>query len=63
MTVIVNSTGFGVEYWARFSEQEFVEHAIKQRIYKELSDPNRRMLLLQVYKIIHGDTPRNAETA
>jgi hypothetical protein len=57
VTVIVNSTGFSVQYWARFSEQEFVDHAIQQRIYKELPENTRRQLLLQVYKIIHPDTP------
>ena len=55
MTVIVNSTGFSVEYWARFSEQEFIDQALKQQVYKGLPESDRRELLLQVYKIIHGD--------
>lgn len=55
MTVIVNSTGFSVEYWARFSEDEFVEQGIKQQVFKGLPEADRRELLLQVYKIIHGD--------
>lgn len=63
MTVIVNNTGFSVEYWARFSEEEFITHAIQQQIYKGMADEDRKLLLSQAFKLIQDYTTRNAETA
>lgn len=62
MTVIVNNTGFSVEYWARFSEEEFVQRAIQQQVYKWMNEEDRRVLLKQAYQLIY-DTARNAKKA
>jgi len=58
MTVIIDNTGFSVEYWARFNETEFIEHGMQQKIFKQYPDDARRELLKQAYLIIHLDPPR-----
>lgn len=61
MTIILDNTGFSVEYWGRFTESEFIEQGMKQKMFKRHPDEVRRQLLQQAYQIIH-DAPRNAET-
>lgn len=58
MTIIFDNTGFSVEYWGRFTESEFIEQGMKQKVFKQHSDEVRRQLLQQVYQIIHIDAPR-----
>ena len=57
MTVILDNTGFSIEYWGRFTEAEFIEQAMKQKFYKQHPDEVRRELLRQAYQLIKGDTP------
>jgi hypothetical protein len=61
MTIIFDNTGFSVEYWGRFTESEFIEQGMKQKVFKKHPDEVRRLLLQQAYQIIH-DATRNAET-
>jgi hypothetical protein len=56
MTIIFENTGFSIEYWGRFNEAEFIEQAMRQKVFKQYPDEVRRDLLKQVYQIIH-DTP------
>lgn len=58
MTIIFDSTGFSVEYWGRFTESEFIEQGMKQKVFKQHPDEVRRQLLQQVYQIIHLDHSR-----
>lgn len=62
MTIIFDNTGFSVEYWSRFTESEFIEHGIEQKVFTQYPDDARRQLLKQVYQIIY-DTPRDAKAA
>jgi hypothetical protein len=57
MTIIFENTGFSVEYWGRFTESEFIEQGMKQKVFKQRPDDVRRELLKQVYQIMHIDTP------
>jgi hypothetical protein len=52
MTVIVDNTGFNVEHWARFTEDEFME-ANMRTTFKQHSENDRRTLLKFVYQQIH----------
>lgn len=61
MTIILDNTGFNIEYWSRFTESEFVEHGMQQKVFKQHSDEVRRELLKQAYQIIN-DTPRATAT-
>lgn len=63
MTVIVNNTGFSVEYWARFGEQEFIEQAIRQRIFKDVEESDRILLLKQVHKLLQDHPARTTKKA
>jgi hypothetical protein len=62
MTIIFDNTGFSIEYWGRFTESEFVEHGIQQRVFKDRPDELRRQLLLEAFKIISYHTSRSTET-
>jgi hypothetical protein len=57
MSIIFENTGFSVEYWGRFTESEFIEHGMKQRVFKQHPEDVRLQLLKQVYQIMH-DAPR-----
>jgi hypothetical protein len=61
MTIIFDNTGFSVEYWGRFTESEFIEHGMQQKVFKDRPDEVRRQLLKQAYQVIH-DATRNATT-
>jgi hypothetical protein len=63
VTVIVNNTGFNVKYWARFSEVEFVSQNIRQGVYKDRPEEDRRILLSQAYQLIKDDYARATKTA
>ncbi len=63
MTIILDNTGFSVEYWGRFNESEFIEQGMKQKVFKRYSDEVRRELLKQAYQIMHDDIARNATAA
>lgn len=62
MTIIFDNTGFSVEYWGRFTESEFIEHGMQQKVFKGRPDDVRRELLKQAYQIIN-DVTRNGTTA
>lgn len=57
MTIIFDNTGFSVEYWGRFTEAEFIEQGMRQKVFKQYPDDVRRELLKQAYRVIY-DTPR-----
>jgi hypothetical protein len=61
MTVIIDNTGFSIEYWSRFTEAEFIEQGMKQKVFKQHPDDVRRELLKQAYRIIN-DHPRTIQT-
>jgi hypothetical protein len=63
MTVIVDNTGFSIEYWSRFNEAEFIEHGMQQKVFKQYHDKDRIELLKFAYKQIAGDSPRDAKKA
>lgn len=63
MTVIVDNTGFSVAHWSRYTESEFIEQNIRQGVFKQHSEADRRALLLFAYKQIMHDDPRNAKKA
>lgn len=52
MTIIFDNTGFSVEYWGRFTESEFIEQGMKQKVFKQYPDEVRRQLLKQAYQIM-----------
>jgi hypothetical protein len=62
MTIIFDNTGFSVEYWGRFTESEFIEQGMKQRVFKKHPDDKRRQLLQLAYTVIH-DAIRTTKTA
>ena len=57
MTVIIDNTGFSIEYWGRFTEAEFIEQGMKENVFKQYQDEVRREILKQAYLIIN-DTSR-----
>lgn len=63
MTIIFDNTGFSIEYWGRFTESEFIEHGMKQKVFKQYPDEVRRQLLKQAYQIMQDDIARNATAA
>jgi hypothetical protein len=60
MTIIVDNTGFNVEHWARFTEDEFIK-ANMRTTFKQHSENDRRTVLQFVYQQIMYDATRNAE--
>lgn len=60
MTIIFDNTGFSVKYWGRFTESEFIEQGMRQRVFRQYADDVRRELLKQVYQIMQDDIARNA---
>ncbi len=57
MTIILDNTGFSIEYWSRFiTEQSFIEHGLQQRVFSQHRDEIRRELLKQAYQIINDVT-------
>jgi hypothetical protein len=63
MTIIVDNTGFSVEHWSRFTEDEFIE-ANMRTTFKQHSDNDRRTLLQFAYQRIHESyTTRDAKKA
>lgn len=60
MTIIFDNTGFSIEYWGRFTESEFIEQGMMQRVFKQHADDVRRELLKQVCQIMQDDIARNA---
>lgn len=62
MTIIFDNTGFSVEYWGRFTESEFIEQGMRQKVFKQHPYGVRRELLKQAFQIIHLDAPRIIET-
>lgn len=63
MTIIVDNTGFNIDYWSRFTETEFIEHGMQQGVFKQHQDRDRRQLLGFTYQQIQNDPPRNAKKA
>lgn len=61
MTIIFDNTGFSGEYWGRFTESEFIEHGMQQKVFKGRPDDVRRELLKQAYMVIH-DVTRTTKT-
>lgn len=61
MTIIFDNTGFSVDYWGRFTESEFIEHGMQQKVFKGQPDDVRRELLKQAYRVIH-DVTRTRQT-
>lgn len=57
MTVIVDNTGFNVEYWARFTESEFVQMNIKSGTFGQYNEENRIYLLKEAYRLINEFNP------
>jgi hypothetical protein len=62
MTIIFDNTGFSVEYWGRFTESEFIEQGMKQKVFKRHPDDVRRQLLLEAFKIISNYTSSTTAT-
>lgn len=62
MTIIFDNTGFSVEYWGRFTESEFIEQGMKQKVFKGRHDDVRRQLLFEAFKIISNHTPPTSTT-
>ncbi len=59
--MIIDNTGFNVDYWARFSEAAFIEQNMKSGTFGQYQNHDRLILLKFAYKQIKGDTPRDAE--
>lgn len=62
MTIIFDNTGFNIEYWSRFNEAEFIEHGMKQNVFKRRPDDVRKELLKQAYRVIYDATRTTATT-
>ncbi len=63
MTIIVDNTGFSVEHWSRFTEDEFIEANMKTT-FKQHSEVDRRMILQFAYqKIYESYSTRDAKKA
>lgn len=52
MDVIVDNTAFNKNYWAQFSEDEFISMNLLTGTYKQYSMADRIELLKHVYKLI-----------
>lgn len=59
--MILDNTGFNVDYWARFSEDEFIKENMKSGTFGQYQKDDRIILLKFAYKQIKGDAPRDAE--
>lgn len=59
--MILENTGFNVEHWARFPEDEFISRCLKDGVFKQFALDDREALLKQAYKMIQHDATRNAE--
>lgn len=49
--MIIENTDFNVEYWSRFSQDEFVSQCLRDRIFIEYE--NREELLKLAYQLIY----------
>lgn len=63
MTVVIENTGFNVNYWARFDEQQFIQHGLAQQVFKDRDYETRIELLAIAYQQVQYDAPRDAEKA
>jgi len=63
MTVVIDNTGFSVNYWARFDEQGFINHGLQQRFFKDRGHEVRIELLRIAYQQVQYDVTRNAKKA
>jgi hypothetical protein len=62
MTVIVDNTGFSIEYWSRFTETEFIEQNIKHGVFKQYPENSRRELLKQTFQLIIDTSQSTTKT-
>jgi hypothetical protein len=49
--MMLESTDFNVDHWSRFTEAEFIEQCMANRIFEGCE--HQRELLQQAYKLIH----------
>jgi hypothetical protein len=53
-TIIVLNTGFNVEYWNRYSLNDFLSEALASNFFKEYPIEKRKELLVITYNLIRG---------
>jgi hypothetical protein len=53
-TIIVLNTGFNVEYWNRYSLEDFLSEALASKFFKEYPLEKRKELLVITYNLIRG---------
>lgn len=58
--MILENTGFNVDHWTRFTEQEFISQCLKDGVFKQFGEKERIILLKEAYKIIN-DTSRTTK--
>jgi len=51
--IVVDGTGFNIEYWSRYNLQQFLSETMKSKFYKHLPDEKRIELLTIVWKLIN----------
>lgn len=62
MTIIVDNTGFSVEHWSRFNESDFIQQNIREGVFKQYAESERRELLKQTYQLIDDIAQLTKET-
>ena len=60
--MVIENTGFNIQYWSRFNEPDFIAMGIKLRLFKQFPEASRIELLKQAYRIIN-DTTRTTKKA
>jgi hypothetical protein len=53
-TIIILNTGFNVEYWNRYSLDDFLSEALASNFFKEYPIEKRKELLVITYNLIRG---------
>lgn len=48
----LDDTDFNVEYWATWSEEDFIMQCLSDGVFKKYEEPDRRALLKQAYQLI-----------
>lgn len=54
-TIIILNTGFNVQYWNRYSLNDFLAEAMASNFFKEYSQEKRKELLTLTYNLIRGE--------
>lgn len=51
----LDDTDFNVEYWATWSEEDFIKQCLADGVFKQYKESDRRALLKQAYQLILYD--------